>query len=184
MASCEAIELRVGNIISFRSSIWRVVSTEHVKPGKGGAFMQVELSEIKNGTKLNERFRSEEKVERLDNEDRKVEFMYESNDTFYFMIEDTSEEIGIHASTLGKSTKMLTDNMVCTAEFVDNNLISIRLPDTAVYEVVETAVPTSRASFKPAKLSSGVSVNVPDFIEIGDEIIIKTQSLEYKGKAK
>ena len=180
--------LKSGMIIKHKGSMWKVVSSQSVKPGKGGAFAQVELKNIRDNTKLNERFRSHEDVERLYVESRNYQYSYREEDTFHFMESSNFEQISLDKSLLGESELFLQDNMVISIEFVDNKAVSIRLPENITETVVETEAvikgQTAASSFKPAILSNGYKIMVPAHIESGTRIVISSSSFTYVEKSK
>tara|TARA_B100001741_G_C16285159_1_gene474174 strand:- start:41 stop:607 length:567 start_codon:yes stop_codon:yes gene_type:complete len=180
--------LKSGMIINHKNSIWKVVSSQSVKPGKGGAFAQVELRNIKDNTKLNERFRSNEDVERLYVESKDYQYSYKEDETFHFMDKNTFELISIDKFLLGDSEMFLQDNMIVSIEFIDNKPVSLKLPENIVETVSETQAvikgQTAASSFKPAILSNGFKIMVPAHIENGTRIVISTSSFTYIEKAK
>lgn len=180
--------LKSGMIINHKNSIWKVVSSQSVKPGKGGAFAQVELRNIKDNTKLNERFRSNEDVERLYVESKDYQYSYQEDETFHFMDKNTFELISIDKFLLGDSEMFLQDNMIVSIEFIDNKPVSLKLPENIVETVSETQAvikgQTAASSFKPAILSNGFKIMVPAHIENGTRIVISTSSFTYIEKAK
>ena len=175
--------LKAGMILSHKGSMWKVVSSQSVKPGKGGAFAQVELKNIKDNSKLNERFRSNEDVERLYVETKEYQFSYKDNLAFYFMNTETFEQISLDESLVGEVELFLQDNMIVSIEFIEGTPVSLKLPDNIIEKVVETEAvikgQTVSSSYKPALLENDVKIQVPPFIEIGDEIIIDTRTIEY-----
>ena len=180
--------LKSGMVISHKGSIWKVISNQSVKPGKGGAFAQVELKNIKDSSKLNERFRSNEDVERLYVEAKEYQFSYKDNLTFYFMDTSNFEQIGLDESLLGEKELFLQDNMIVTIEFIEGKPVSLKLPENIIEKVVETEAvikgQTVSSSFKPAKLSNGYKIMVPAHIENDTDIVISTSSFTYVEKAK
>ena len=180
--------LKSGMIINHKNSIWKVVSSQSVKPGKGGAFAQVELRNIKDNTKLNERFRSNEDVERLYVESKDYQYSYKEDETFHFMDKNTFELTSIDKFLLGDSELFLQDNMIVSIEFIDNKPVSLKLPENIVETVSETQAvikgQTAASSFKPAILSNGFKIMVPAHIENGTRIVISTSSFTYIEKAK
>jgi len=184
-----ANDLRVGNIIGYKDAMWRVVSTEHVKPGKGGAFMQVELKNIVTGTKLNERFRSDETIDKLVFEAVKMTFLYKDGENLEFMDMITLNQFSVSVDIVGNRLAFLTDNMEVTVEIVNGDqIVGIILPDTVILEVSDTQPyikgQTVTATFKPATLSNGIVIQVPQFIEIGERVVVKTHDTSYVERAK
>lgn len=187
MSNICAIELKTGNIIKFKNSLYKVVSTEHVKPGKGGAFMQVELKGITNNTKLNERFRSEDVVERVHSEMQKVEFLYRSGQNLEVMDDETYEVFSLNISLLNSNPLFLKENMKMTLDIINNEPVLLKFPETVECKIEETAPylngQTIKSSFKNAVLDNGMTISVPEFISIGDKVIVSTATSEYKSKA-
>jgi|TARA_B110000444_G_C18670306_1_gene514903 elongation factor P len=178
-----AIEIKPGNIIEHKNDYWKVLKTQHVKPGKGGAFNQVELKSITKGTKLNERFRSSENVEKAELDDKKFNFLYLDDDNCHFMDNKTFEQVSIPKSLTGEHYKLLKENLEVTITFLDDKPISLELPNNieSVIETTDAAIKnqTASSSYKPATLDCGINITVPPFIESGDKVIIDTRSLEY-----
>jgi elongation factor P len=180
-------EIRPGNIIEHDGGLWVAVKTEHVKPGKGGAFAQVELRNLRNGTKLNERFRSADKVERVRLEQKDQQFLYESDGVLTFMDSETFEQITLPADLLGDARPFLQDGMTVTVEYYEDEPLSVRLPERVTCTIVQTEPvvrgQTAANSFKPAKLDNGVRVMVPPFVGEGEAIVVSTETFEYVERA-
>ena len=180
--------IRQGNIIEHNGKLWVAVKISHVKPGKGGAFVQVELKSIKDNTKLNERFRSSETVERVILNEKETSYLYQENDTFVFMDTETFEQTHVSKSLIKDAGKFLKEGMIVTLSFYENDPIAVKLPETITVKVEEADAvikgQTVSSSFKPAILENGVRVMVPSHIERGTNIIIKTDSLTYLERAK
>ena len=176
-------EIRVGMIIEYKNDLWQVLKTQHVKPGKGGAFAQVEMKSVGKNTKLNERFRSNETVEKALLEETNFNFLYESENHYFFINPKTFEQIEIKKEIIGEQGKLLTENLEVTVSFFNENPILIELPNQIKCKIETTDVAlkgqTVSSSYKPAILDNGLSVQVPPFIEMGDEVIIDTRNLEY-----
>ena len=181
-----ANEIRVGMLIEYKNDLWEVLKIQHVKPGKGGAFNQIEMKSINNGTKLNERFRSTETVEKATVEEEKFSFIYKDKDEFVFMNSRSYEQVSIGKNVIGEKEKMLSENLEVVISFYDEKPIQIELPNQIVSEVreTETAIKgqTVSSSYKPAILDNELKIQVPQFINIGDKIIIDTRTLEYLKK--
>ena len=181
-------EIRVGMLLEYKNDLWLVLKTQHVKPGKGGAFNQVELKSVRKGTKLNERFRSSDAIERAILDDRKFSFLYEDEDKCHFMDQTTFEQIQINKTLLGQKSKLLKENMEVNVEFYEDQPLSIDLPSSVELkiETTETAIKgqTASSSYKPAVLENGIKIMVPPFINIDDKIILDTRTLEYIKKIK
>ncbi len=188
MASVSAIEIKVGNLIRYKNSIFRVVKTEHVKPGKGGAFIQAELKDIKVGTKLNERFRSDQTLDKVLAESKVAQYLYMSGDALECMDMETYEQFSASSSLLSAPAGFLTDNMELTIDYADGEIVSVNLPEKVVCHIEETQPyikgQTATSSFKPAKLDNGIIVKVPEFIASGEDIVVNTNTLEYVERAK
>ena len=178
-----ANEIKPGMIIEHKNDYWSVLKTQHVKPGKGGAFNQVELKSVIKGTKLNERFRSNETVEKAELNEKKFNFLYLDEENCHFMDNTTFEQVEIPKSIAGDLHKLLKENLEVTISFMEEKPISIELPKNieCVVESTDVAIKnqTASSSYKPAILDCGLKVNVPPFIESGEKIIIDTRSLEY-----
>ena len=181
-----ATEIRVGMILEYNNDLWEVLKTNHVKPGKGGAFAQVEMKSLIKNTKLNERFRSSETVEKASLEEVKYNFMYSDENDFFFMNPSSFEQINLSKDILGYKGKLLTENLEVTINFHNENPLSISLPNQLTCKVETTDVAlkgqTVSSSYKPAMLKNGLNIQVPPFIESGDTVIIDTRTLEYVKK--
>jgi len=181
-------QIRPGNVIEHKGSLWVAVKTQHVKPGKGGAFLQVELKDIRNGTKLNERFRSSETVERVRLEQRDHQYLFMDDDNITFMNTETYDQVMVPRDLVGDRAAFLQDGMVCTLEFYEDEALGVTLPDTVVMEVVEADAvvkgQTQSSSFKPAVLENGVRVMVPPHIETGTRVVVKPEDGTYVERAK
>ncbi len=179
-------EIRVGMLLEYKNDLWQVLKTQHVKPGKGGAFAQVEMKSFSKNTKLNERFRSSETVEKAALEEIIYNYLYEDEENFIFIEPKSFEQIEIKKNLIGESGKLLTENLEVSVNFYNNNPISVELPKqiTCKVETTDAALKgqTVSSSYKPAKLNNGLNIQVPPFIESGDEIIIDTRNLEYVKK--
>ena len=178
-----ASEIRVGMLLEYKNDLWQVLKTQHVKPGKGGAFAQVEMKSVNKNTKLNERFRSSETVEKASVEENLFNYLYEDDNNYFFIDTKTFEQLEIKKSILGEKGKLLTENLEVSISFFDNSPISVDLPNQIQCKIENTDAAlkgqTVSSSYKPAILSNGLNIQVPPFIEAGDEIIVDTRSLEY-----
>ena len=176
-------EIRVGMLLEHKDDLWQVLKTQHVKPGKGGAFAQVEMKSVSKNTKLNERFRSSETVEKASLEEIKYNFLYEDENNYFFMEPKSFEQIEIKKNIVGEKGKLLTENLEVTVSFYNESPISIDLPNQVSCKIQTTDAAlkgqTISSSYKPAVLNNGLNIQVPPFIEDGDEIIIDTRNLEY-----
>ena len=181
-----ATEIRVGMILEYKDDLWEVLKTNHVKPGKGGAFAQVEMKSLIKNTKLNERFRSSETIEKASIEEIKYNFLYSDENDFFFMNPTSFEQINLSKSIVGDKGKLLTENLEVTINFYNENPLSILLPNQLTCKIVSTDVAlkgqTVSSSYKPAILENGLNIQVPPFIESGDTVIIDTRTLEYVKK--
>ena len=179
-------EIKPGMIIDFNNDHWVVLKAQHVKPGKGGAFNQLELKSLTKGTKLNQRFRSSENVERSQLDEKKYNFLYSDGSKCFFMEPKTFEQISIDESMLGEKSKLLTENLEVTISFLEEKPLTIDLPNNIECEIDSTEGvvkgQTAASSYKPAKLKNGINIMVPPFIEQEDKIIIDTRTLEYVKK--
>ncbi len=180
-------EIRRGNIIEHNGGLWIAVKTDHVKPGKGGAFAQVELKNLRNGSKLNERFRSADKVERVRLEQKDQQFLYENDGMLVFMDAETYEQIELPADLLGDVRPFLQDGMTVQIEYYEDEALSMTLPQLVTCEVVETEPvvkgQTAANSFKPAILDNGVKIMVPPFVGQGEKVVVNTETVEYSERA-
>ncbi len=181
-------EIRPGNVIQHKGALWVAVKTQHVKPGKGPAYAQVELKNAIDGTKLNERFRSSETVERVRLEQRDYQFLYAEGDMLTFMDMDTYDQIAIPSDFLEERAAFLQDGMKVTVESHEGKPIGITLPDQVTLAVVE-AEPvvkgqTAASSYKPAMLENGVRVMVPPFVGVGERVVVDTNELTYVRRAE
>lgn len=180
-------EIRPGNVIQHKDSLWAAVKTNHVKPGKGGAYAQVELRNLLDGSKLNERFRASQSVERIRLEQKKYQFLYQSGDSLTFMDSETYEQIEFNRDFLGDQAAFLQDGMEVAVESYEGKLIGVKLPDQVTLEIVETEPTvkgqTAAASYKPAILENGVRVMVPPFVGTGEKIIVSTDDVTYVRRA-
>ena len=179
-------EIRVGMLLEYKNDLWEVLKTQHVKPGKGGAFAQVEMKSVNKSTKLNERFRSNETVEKASLGEFKYNFLYEDDDNYFFMEPKSFEQLSIKRDKIGEKGKLLTENLEVTINFYNETPISVDLPNqiTCKIEITDAALKgqTVSSSYKPAKLNNGLNIQVPPFIEAGDDIIVDTRNLEYVKK--
>ena len=180
-------EIRPGNILEHDGGLWVAVKVAHVKPGKGGAFAQVEMKNLRNGTKLNERFRSADKVERVRLEQKDQQFLYEQNGMLVFMDAQTYEQIELPADILGERRPFLQDGMTIKVDYYEEEALSAELPDKVICTITETepAVKgqTAANSFKPAVLDNGVRVMVPPFVGEGEAIVVSTETFDYVERA-
>ena len=176
-------EIRVGMLLEFKNDLWQVLKTQHVKPGKGGAFAQVEMKSLNKNTKLNERFRSSETVEKASLEETTFNYLYSDEINYFFMDPKTFEQIEIKKETVGDKGKLLTENLQVSVSFYNENPLSIELPNQVHCKIETTDAAlkgqTVSSSYKPATLDNGLNIQVPPFIEAGDEVIVDTRNLEY-----
>ena len=180
-------EIRPGNVLEHEGGLWAAVKVDHVKPGKGGAFAQVEMRNLRNGSKLNERFRSADKVEKVRLEQKDQQFLYESDGMLVFMDAETFEQIELPAELLGERRPFLQDGMTIVVEFYEEEALNASLPQKVVCQVAETEPvvkgQTAANSFKPAILDNGVKVMVPPLIAQDENIVVKTELMEYSERA-
>ncbi len=181
-----ASEIRVGMFLEYKNDLWEVLKTQHVKPGKGGAFAQIEMKSLNKNTKLNERFRSSETIEKASVEEKKFNYSYEDEGNYYFIEPKSFEQIDIKKNFIGEKGKMLSENLEVTVSFYNEKPISVDLPNQVKCKIETTDVAlkgqTVSSSYKPATLDNGLSIQVPPFIDSGDEVIIDTRNLEYVKK--
>jgi len=179
-------EIRVGMLIEHKNDLWQVLKTQHVKPGKGGAFAQVEMKSVNRNTKLNERFRSSDAVEKASLDEIKFNYLYEDEDNYYFINPKTFEQINIKKDIIGEKGKLLTENLKVDISFYNENPLLVEMPNQVTCKVKTTDVAlkgqTVSSSYKPATLDNGVNIQVPPFIESEDEIIVDTRTIEYVKK--
>ena len=178
-----ASEIRVGMLIEYKNDLWQVLKTQHVKPGKGGAFAQVEMKSVNKNTKLNERFRSSESVEKASLDETKFNYLYGDETDYYFMDPKSYEQINIKKETVGEKGKLLTENLEVSISFYNEKPLTVDLPNqvTCTVETTDVALKgqTVSSSYKPATLDNGINIQVPPFIENDDKIIIDTRTMEY-----
>jgi len=179
-------EIRVGMLLEYKNDLWQVLKTQHVKPGKGGAFAQIEMKSVGKNTKLNERFRSSETVEKASVEETKFNYLYKDESNYFFMDPKNFEQIEIKKEIVGEQGKLLTEDLEVSVSFYDEKPISVDLPTQVKCKIEKTDASlkgqTISSSYKPAKLENGLNIQVPPFIESGDEVIIDTRNLEYVKK--
>ncbi|MDB4083769.1 elongation factor P [Candidatus Pelagibacter sp.] len=178
-----ASEIRVGMLIEYKNDLWQVLKTQHVKPGKGGAFAQVEMKSVNKNTKLNERFRSSESVEKASLDETKFNYLYSDETDYHFMDPKSYEQINIKKETIGEKGKMLSENLEVSISFYNEKPLTVELPNqvTCTIDTTDVALKgqTVSSSYKPATLDNGVNIQVPPFIESGDKIIVDTRTMEY-----
>ena len=179
-------EIRVGMLIEHKNDLWQVLKTQHVKPGKGGAFAQIEMKSVNRNTKLNERFRSSDTVEKASLDEIKFSYLYEDEDDYYFINPKTFEQINIKKDIIGKKGKLLTENLEVDISFYNESPLSVEMPNQVTCKVKTTDVAlkgqTVSSSYKPATLDNEINIQVPQFIESEDEIIVDTRTIEYVKK--
>ncbi|PWE32018.1 elongation factor P [Maritimibacter sp. 55A14] len=180
-------EIRPGNVLEHNGGLWVAVKVNHVKPGKGGAFAQVEMKNLRNNTKLNERFRSDDKVERARLEQKDQQFLFENDGMLVFMDMESFEQIELPADILGERRPFLQDGMMVTIEYFGDEALNVTLPQKVTCTVVETEPvvkgQTAANSFKPALLDNGVRVMVPPFVAQEEAIIVNTETMDYAERA-
>ena len=178
-----ASEIRVGMLIEYKNDLWQVLKTQHVKPGKGGAFAQVEMKSVNKNTKLNERFRSSESVEKASLDETKFNYLYDDETDYHFMNPKSYEQINIKKEVVGDKGKMLTENLEVSISFYNDEPLMVELPNqvTCIIETTDVALKgqTVSSSYKPATLDNGINIQVPPFIDSGDKIIVDTRTIEY-----
>ena len=184
----QAVAIRIGWVIEYKGKPWTVTKAVHIKPGKGGAFMQVEMKSVEEGTKTNERFRSEDTIEKLMVETKDCQFLFEDSTGLNFMDSETFDQFSMPADILGDARPFMTDGMGVVINFIDGKPISVELPLQVIHEVVETEPvikgQTVSSSYKPAVIDNGVRVMVPPFVGVGDKIVINTSDISYVERAK
>ena len=176
-------EIRVGMLLEYKNDLWQVLKTQHVKPGKGGAFAQVEMKSVGKNTKLNERFRSSETVEKASLEEITYNYLYADDNNYFFMDPKTFEQIEIKKNIVGEKGKLLTENLEVSINYYNESPISVELPNQVRCKIDTTDAAlkgqTVSSSYKPAVLNNGIKIQVPPFVESGDEIILDTRTIEY-----
>ncbi len=184
----DGVSIRPGYVLEYNNNLWAVTKTQHTQPGKGGAYMQVEMKDVKHGTKTNVRFRSDEKVEKVRLDQVDFQFLYVEGNDIHFMHQETFEQITLPVSLLDERVAYLQEGMIVQIEMYDEDAISAQLPEHVVLEVVETEPvvkgQTAASSYKPSILNNGVRVMVPPFIETGTKIIVNTTDSSYVERAK
>ena len=179
-------EIRVGMLIEHKDDLWQVLKTQHVKPGKGGAFAQVEMKSVNKNTKLNERFRSSDSVEKASLDEIKFNFLYQDETDYYFINQKSFEQINIKKNIVGEKGKMLTENLEVIINFYNDKPLTVDLPNQVTCKITSTDVSlkgqTVSSSYKPATLDNGINIQVPPFIESGDAIVVDTRTIEYVKK--
>ncbi len=180
-------EIRPGNVLEHNGGLWAAVKVDHVKPGKGGAFAQVEMKNLRNGSKLNERFRSADKVERVRLEQKDMQFLFEADGVLTFMDTETYDQVELPADLLGERRPFLQDGMTIVVEFHESEALNATVPQKVTCKIVETEPvvkgQTAANSFKPAVLDNGVKVMVPPFVGQDEDIIVNTETMEYSERA-
>jgi elongation factor P len=180
-------EIRPGNVLEHDNGLWVAVKVDHVKPGKGGAFAQVEMKNLRTGSKLNERFRSADKVERVRLEQKDQQFLYENDGMLVFMDTETFDQVELPADLLGDRRPFLQDGMTVVIEYYDVEALNVTLPQKVTCKIVETEPvvkgQTAANSFKPAVLDNGVRVMVPPFVAQDENIVVNTETMEYSERA-
>ena len=176
-------EIKPGMLIEHKNDLWEVLKTQHVKPGKGGAFNQVEMKSLNKNTKLNERFRSSDSVEKAFLEEEKFNFLYKDENDYYFINQKSFEQINIKKNIVGDKGKLLTENLEVTVKFYNEKPLSVKLPNQISCKIDSTDVSlkgqTVSSSYKPAVLKNGLKIQVPPFIENEDTIIVDSRTIEY-----
>ena len=179
-------EIRVGMLLEYKNDLWQVLKTQHVKPGKGGAFAQVEMKSFGKNTKLNERFRSSETVEKASLEESNYNYLYSDENNYFFIDPKTFEQTEIKKDIVGEKGKLLTENLEVLVSFYNENPISIELPNQVKCKIASTEASikgqTVSSSYKPAVLGNGIKIQVPPFIDVDDEIILDSRTFEYVKK--
>ena len=181
------VDIRPGNILEYEGGIWKVAKIQHTQPGKGGAYMQVEMKNLQDGRKTNVRFRSADTVERVRLDTKDFQYLYADGDMLVFMDQDTYEQIQLPADLIGDAAAFLEDGMEVTLEMWEDKPISVQLPDQVEATIVAADAvvkgQTASSSYKPAVLENGVRVMVPPHIESGTRIVVDVYERTYVGKA-
>ena len=181
------VDIRPGNILEYEGGIWKVAKIQHTQPGKGGAYMQVEMKNLIDGRKTNVRFRSADTVEKVRLDTKGFQYLYTDGDMLVFMDSDTFDQINLPTDLLGDAAAFLQDGMTVSLELYDEKPISVQLPEQVEADIVEADAvvkgQTASSSYKPAKLDNGVRVMVPPHIESGTRIIVDVYERTYVSKA-
>ena len=176
-------EIRVGMLIEYKNDLWEVLKTQHVKPGKGGAFAQVEMKSVGKSTKINERFRSSENVEKATLDEKNYNYIYEDENSYFFIDSKSFEQVEIKKEIIGEKGKLLSENLEVSISIYNEIPIFVKLPNQVQCRIKSTDVAikgqTVSSSYKPAVLNNGIKIQVPPFVEAGDEIILDTRTIEY-----
>ena len=176
-------EIKTGMIIEHKNDLWEILKTQHVKPGKGGAFNQVEMKSINRNTKLNERFRSNDTIEKASIENIEFNYLYNDEINYYFINQKNFEQVDVKKNIIGEKGKLLKENLNVDLIFHEDKAIGIELPNQVQFKIKSTDVAlkgqTVSSSYKPAILENDIKIQVPPFIESGDEILIDTRTIEY-----
>ena len=187
MAKINGNEIRPGNVLEHNDGLWIAVKVNHVKPGKGGAFAQIEMKNLRNGSKLNERFRSDDKVEKIRLEQKEQQFLYENDQMLVFMDMETYDQIELQAELLGDRRPFLQDGMMVTIEYFGEEALNVSVPQkvTCIVKDTEPAIKgqTAANSYKPAILDNGLRIMIPPFVGPEEAIIVNTETFEYSERA-
>tara|TARA_B100001989_G_scaffold252576_1_gene235179 strand:- start:1826 stop:2386 length:561 start_codon:yes stop_codon:yes gene_type:complete len=179
-------EIRVGMLLEYKNDLWQVLKTQHVKPGKGGAFTQVEMKSVSKNTKINERFRSSETVEKASVEELNFNYLYSDENNYFFINPKTFDQIEIKKDVVGEKGKLLIENLEVSVSFHNDIPFSIELPNQIKCKIASTDASikgqTVSSSYKPATLDNGLKIQVPQFVEVEDEIILDSRTFEYVKK--
>ena len=182
------VDIRPGNIIEYEGGIWRAVKIQHTQPGKGGAYMQVEMKNLRDGTKLNERFRSAEGVERVSLDHKDYQYLYTEGELITLMDTESYEQITVSKELVGEPAVFLQDGMMVTVDTYEGEPLAVRLPETVIMVLTETEPTlkgqTAASSYKPGKLENGVRVMVPPFLSSGERIVVNTADSTYVKRAE
>ncbi len=182
-------EIKVGNILEIENKLWKVLKTQHTQPGKGGAYIQAELKEIKEGTKMNSRFRSSETLERAILDEKKYQYLYSDSSNYIFMDKVTYEQIELGSDLIPENqSRFLIENDEVIIQFYNDKAVGLDLPDSVELNVIETEAvvkgQTAASSYKPAILERNIKTSVPQFISVNDKIVVSTFDASYVEKAK
>ena len=180
--------IRIGWVIEYKGKAWTIVKAQHIKPGKGGAFMQVEMKSVEEGTKTNERFRTEDAVEKMMVEEKDCQFLFEDSMGLNFMDSETFDQFPMSSDILGDSRPFLTDGMAVTINTINDKPVAVNIPQNVICKIVDTEPvikgQTASSSYKPAILDNGVRITVPPFINSGDKVVVNTIEASYVERAK
>jgi elongation factor P len=183
-----AITVRAGNVLEHNGKLWIVLKSEIFNPGKGASVVQVEMRDLRAGNKTNERFRTQETVERVNLEESEFAFLFAEGDSFTFMNQETFEQMTVQRDIIGYPAAFLQDGMICSIKTYEGQPLGVQIPDSVTLTITDADAvvkgQTASSSYKPAMLENGVKTSVPPFIGAGTRIVVKTEDGSYVERAK